>query len=221
MRRAVAADVIVLAAAGNCVRTVVWPARYVECIAVAGTNAADGMWRGSCRGSAVDISAPGTERAQGGPTAAASGRGRARATPSPYGGGRRTLARPPRPGRPRRCRAGAGRDAAGHVPPAAAGDRAPTRGLEQLRAGRRDRRRAGPARRRPGRGPRPRDRRRRRTRTRSRASRSPRSSPRPPGRRRPSTPASTGSGSGPSWPRRCCSSSSRNPRMTAARGPRP
>jgi hypothetical protein len=58
LRRAVDADVIVLAAAGNCVRTVVWPARYDECIAVGGTNAADGMWRGSCRGSAVDVSAP-------------------------------------------------------------------------------------------------------------------------------------------------------------------
>jgi hypothetical protein len=59
LRRAVAADVIVLAAAGNCVRFVVWPARYNECIAVAGTNAADRPWRGTCRGSAVDISAPG------------------------------------------------------------------------------------------------------------------------------------------------------------------
>jgi subtilisin family serine protease len=58
VRRAVAADVIVLAAAGNCVRSVVWPARYDECIAVGGTNAGDRMWRGSCRGSAVDIAAP-------------------------------------------------------------------------------------------------------------------------------------------------------------------
>ena len=56
--RAVAADIIVLAAAGNCVRTVVWPARYDDCIAVAGTNAADAMWKGTCRGPAVDISAP-------------------------------------------------------------------------------------------------------------------------------------------------------------------
>lgn len=58
LRRAAAADVIVLAAAGNCVRQVVFPARYGECIAVAGTNAAEGLWRGTCRGSAVDISAP-------------------------------------------------------------------------------------------------------------------------------------------------------------------
>lgn len=58
VRRAVAADVIVLAAAGNCVRIVVWPARYEECIAVAGSNAADGPWSGTCRGAAVDITAP-------------------------------------------------------------------------------------------------------------------------------------------------------------------
>jgi hypothetical protein len=57
--RAVEADLIVLAAAGNCVRLVVWPARYDECIAVAATNAADEPWPGTCRGAAVDISAPG------------------------------------------------------------------------------------------------------------------------------------------------------------------
>jgi len=51
--------VIVLAAAGNCVRLVVWPARYDECIAVAATNAADEPWPGTCRGAPVDISAPG------------------------------------------------------------------------------------------------------------------------------------------------------------------
>jgi hypothetical protein len=58
LRRAAAADVIVLAAAGNCVRTVVWPARYDECLAVGGTTSSDGMWKGTCRGSAVDIAAP-------------------------------------------------------------------------------------------------------------------------------------------------------------------
>jgi serine protease len=57
--RAVEADIIVLAAAGNCVRLVVWPARYDECIAVAATNAADKPWPGTCRGAPVDISAPG------------------------------------------------------------------------------------------------------------------------------------------------------------------
>ncbi len=57
--RAVEADMIVLAAAGNCVRLVVWPARYDECIAVAATNAADQPWPGTCRGKPVDVSAPG------------------------------------------------------------------------------------------------------------------------------------------------------------------
>ncbi len=59
VRRAVQADLIVLAAAGNCVRFVVWPARYDECIAVAATNSADEPWPGTCRGAPVDISAPG------------------------------------------------------------------------------------------------------------------------------------------------------------------
>ena len=58
LRRAVAADVIVLAAAGNCARLVVWPARYDECIAIGGTNWKHEPWRGSCRGPAVDVSAP-------------------------------------------------------------------------------------------------------------------------------------------------------------------
>lgn len=58
VRQAVEAGVIVVAAAGNCVRTVVWPARYDEVIAVAGCNFADGYWRGSSRGGAVDITAP-------------------------------------------------------------------------------------------------------------------------------------------------------------------
>jgi serine protease len=59
LKRAVEADVIVLAAAGNCVEFVVWPARYEDCIAVAGTSAADQPWQGSCRGPDVAISAPG------------------------------------------------------------------------------------------------------------------------------------------------------------------
>jgi serine protease len=59
VRRAVESDVLVLAAAGNCVESVVWPARYDECIAVAGTNVDDKRWRGSCQGPSVDISAPG------------------------------------------------------------------------------------------------------------------------------------------------------------------
>ena len=51
--------VIVLAAAGNCVRFVVWPAAYDEVIAVAACNARREIWRGSARGSKVDITAPG------------------------------------------------------------------------------------------------------------------------------------------------------------------
>lgn len=58
IRRAVAADVIVLSAAGNCVGLVVWPARYSDVIAVGGTNARHGKWKGSSVGSAVDFSAP-------------------------------------------------------------------------------------------------------------------------------------------------------------------
>ncbi|MFY7925668.1 MAG: S8 family serine peptidase [Aquidulcibacter sp.] len=51
-------NLIIVAAAGNCVRTVVWPARYDEVIAVAGTNSLDQTWMGSSRGSAVDVAAP-------------------------------------------------------------------------------------------------------------------------------------------------------------------
>lgn len=58
IRRAVARQVIVLAASGNCVKIVVYPARFAECLAVAGTDAADQKWPGSCVGAAVDISAP-------------------------------------------------------------------------------------------------------------------------------------------------------------------
>ncbi|MEZ5716235.1 MAG: S8 family serine peptidase [Paracoccaceae bacterium] len=58
VRRAVAADVIVLAAAGNCVGLVVWPAAYSDVIAVGGTDVNDGKWKGSSHGSRVDFSAP-------------------------------------------------------------------------------------------------------------------------------------------------------------------
>ncbi|MBY3495647.1 S8 family peptidase [Rhizobium laguerreae] len=59
IRRAVAKQVIVMAAAGNCVGIVVYPARFAECIAVGGTDQRGGKWPGSCAGAAVDISAPG------------------------------------------------------------------------------------------------------------------------------------------------------------------
>jgi len=58
LQRAILKDVIVLAAAGNCAKVVVWPARYEECIAVAGVNYDGQAWRGTCSGPDVDISAP-------------------------------------------------------------------------------------------------------------------------------------------------------------------
>ena len=51
--------VIVVAAAGNKVGLVVWPARFSETIAVAASNVSCGIWSGSSRGPAVDITAPG------------------------------------------------------------------------------------------------------------------------------------------------------------------
>jgi thermitase len=63
LRRAIAhavdAGMIVLAAAGNEVKVVVFPAAFEEAIAVAGTTIKDAPWSGSSRGDAVDISAPG------------------------------------------------------------------------------------------------------------------------------------------------------------------
>lgn len=58
VERAIENNVIVTAAAGNCVRIVVWPARFDRCIAVAGSSVHDTVWKGSCRGNAVDITAP-------------------------------------------------------------------------------------------------------------------------------------------------------------------
>ena len=48
-----------IAAAGNYVRTVVWPARFDGTIAVAAVNVRCQPWKHSSRGSRVDISAPG------------------------------------------------------------------------------------------------------------------------------------------------------------------
>ena len=53
------AGIIVMAAAGNKVRIVVAPARFEECIAVAGTDRQNRPWSGSSRGGPVLISAPG------------------------------------------------------------------------------------------------------------------------------------------------------------------
>lgn len=57
LQRAVEQNVIVLAAAGNCVNFVCYPASD-DCIAVAATNIREKPWKGSCLG-AVDVSAPG------------------------------------------------------------------------------------------------------------------------------------------------------------------
>lgn len=59
VKKAVKENIIVLGAAGNCVRTVAWPARFDDCIAVAGVTKDFKPWRGTCRGKAVDFSAPG------------------------------------------------------------------------------------------------------------------------------------------------------------------
>jgi serine protease len=60
VRDAEQAGVIVLCAAGNEVRFVVFPAAYDEVIAVAASRVDDREWPGSCRGPAVDIAAPGS-----------------------------------------------------------------------------------------------------------------------------------------------------------------
>lgn len=58
-REAYERGVIWVTAAGNKVGWVVWPARYRENIAVAATDFRDKPWEDTCRGKAVDISAPG------------------------------------------------------------------------------------------------------------------------------------------------------------------
>ncbi len=57
--RAVSSGVIVVAAAGNCVANVVWPAQYANCVAVAATNAVDLPWKHSSHGPKVFVTAPG------------------------------------------------------------------------------------------------------------------------------------------------------------------
>lgn len=58
IKSAIANNIIVVTAAGNCVEVVVWPARHAAVIGVGGTNIDDMPWKGSSRGSGVDISAP-------------------------------------------------------------------------------------------------------------------------------------------------------------------
>lgn len=59
VRKAEAKGVLVVAAAGNYVRTVVWPARFDSTIAVAACNVRCRPWKNSSRGDKVDITAPG------------------------------------------------------------------------------------------------------------------------------------------------------------------
>lgn len=59
IQEAVKQNIIVLAAAGNGVPFVVWPARYPETIAVAACDIDRRPWNLSSRGSTVDITAPG------------------------------------------------------------------------------------------------------------------------------------------------------------------
>jgi len=86
VQQAVRKNVIVLAAAGNCVGAVVWPARYAEVIALGGVNEAFKPWRGSCSGPAVAFSAPAefVQRADAhhlnGPLAVSGGQGTSFAT---------------------------------------------------------------------------------------------------------------------------------------------
>lgn len=61
IQHAVTNDLIVVAAAGNKIGVVVWPAAYAETIAVAASNFNDHSWSGSSRGPKVDISAPGED----------------------------------------------------------------------------------------------------------------------------------------------------------------
>jgi thermitase len=60
VREAEAQGVIVLCAAGNEVRFVIFPAAFDEVIAVAASRIDDKPWDGSSRGPAVDITAPGS-----------------------------------------------------------------------------------------------------------------------------------------------------------------
>lgn len=59
IERAVKAGMIVLAAAGNCVKFVVYPAWDANVIAVAGVDLNDKAWKGTSHGPKVDIAAPG------------------------------------------------------------------------------------------------------------------------------------------------------------------
>ena len=52
-------NLIIVAAAGNYTgRLIVWPAKYRECICMAGCDAARGIWEGSARGRRIDFTGP-------------------------------------------------------------------------------------------------------------------------------------------------------------------
>jgi len=59
LQHAVEMGVIPMAAAGNNVGFVVYPARYDEVLALAASNARDEIWSGSSQGSDVEVTAPG------------------------------------------------------------------------------------------------------------------------------------------------------------------
>jgi hypothetical protein len=61
LRDAVKNDLLVVCAAGNNVRFVVWPAHYQDALAIAASNISDGTWPGTSRGSRIDVSAPGED----------------------------------------------------------------------------------------------------------------------------------------------------------------
>lgn len=59
IQRAWDEDLIIVAAAGNFTGPlIVWPAKYRECICMAGCDARRGIWEGSARGSRVDFTGP-------------------------------------------------------------------------------------------------------------------------------------------------------------------
>lgn len=58
LARATNAGVVVMAAAGNCVKEVVYPARYDQCLAIGGVDNDDRPWVGTCMGREVDFAAP-------------------------------------------------------------------------------------------------------------------------------------------------------------------
>ena len=59
IQRAWEKNIIIVAAAGNFTGPlIVWPARYRECICMAGCDSLRGIWEGSARGSRVDFTGP-------------------------------------------------------------------------------------------------------------------------------------------------------------------